>query len=171
MLKAGSWGRGQAQLRALPQPCPSPARHCSQAPLALSCQQGGHSCPPGRSLWCHHGAQGTHLQGQDVPCTDVDVDGVQGCWQEDPLPFAVDGGVLNRDKERKELAQGRGGPASARALKQPPAKAGEAQDPHTAPGGWRDAGMSTRSHSKAPCAVEEHPPLPGCTTSLPGSSR
>lgn len=43
---------------------------------------------------------------------DVDVDGVQGRWQEDPLPFAVDGGVLHGDKEREEQAQGAsGGPA------------------------------------------------------------
>lgn len=58
---------------------------------------------PGRSPRRHRSMEGAHLQGQDVPCVDVDVNGVQGSWQEDPLPFAVDGGVLNDNKKRKEL--------------------------------------------------------------------
>lgn len=52
----------------------------------------------------HRSVEGAHLQGQDVPCANMDVNGVQGSLQEDPLPSAVDGGVLNNNKKRKEQA-------------------------------------------------------------------
>lgn len=106
-------------------PPPRPSVQCSSDGTAASVLPTHRQGWPGRSLPRHSGViavsprhGGPHLQGQDVPCTDMDINGVQRSWQDDPLPFAVDGGVLNNN--RKEQVQGtacpRGSQPSAAAL-------------------------------------------------------
>lgn len=98
-----------------------------------------------------------------MPCADVDVNGVQGSWQEDPLPFAVDGGVLNDNKKRKELlGAGRSVPEgipTVRPPETPMAQQGSTHPRKAVPRPRRevaaDFGLSCLQHG-----CDEQPPAP-----------